>query len=288
MKYTIDNFNLSFPDDNTCLEYLKDKLYPDGIYCKACNKVTKHHRVKSRPSYSCDRCGHHVHPTADTIFHRSRTSLRQWFYAIYLMSATRCGISAKQLERELGVTYKTAWRMFQQIRSMLSQSPKKSDGVFEVDETYVGGKRHGKVGRGAENKSIVFGIINRKGKLACKKIADVKSNTLIPLIKENAVPHAIIYTDEFPSYQKLSKLGYRHGFIRHLDKTYVINDVHVNSIEGFWSLFKCGVNGVYHSVSKKHLQKYINEYVFRYNHRTEVQPMFFEMISCVSKTPQTS
>jgi transposase len=285
-KFTIDNFNAHFPDNNACLEYLKNKLYPNGIYCKICNKITKHHKVKSRPSYSCDRCGHHVHPTADTIFHRSTTSLKNWFYAMYLMSATRCGISAKQLQRELGVTYKTAWRMFNKIRDMLYQKPTKRSGTFEADETYVGGRRYGtgKVGRGAENKSIVFGIINRKGKLICKKIANVKADTLIPLIKENVTPNAVIYTDEYPSYKKLSQLGYKHEFIHHLDKVYVINDVHINSIEGFWSLFKRGINGVYHSVSPKHLQKYVNEYVFRYNNREEIIPMFYQMISCVSKT----
>jgi len=226
---------------------------------------------------------------ANTIFEGSTTPLKYWFHAIYIMSSTRCGISAKQLQREIGVTYKTAWRMFNKIRDMLYQPPVKKKGTFEADETYVGGRRlgTGKVGRGAKDKSIVFGIYNRKGRLVCKKIANVKSNTLIPLIEENVTPEAIIYTDEFPSYKKLSKLGYKHEFIHHLNKVYVINDVHINSIEGFWSLFKRGINGVYHSVSKKHLQKYINEYVFRYNNREEINPMFYQMISCVSKVSRT-
>ncbi|HBI45696.1 MAG TPA: hypothetical protein DDY78_23010 [Planctomycetales bacterium] len=120
-KFTIKDFNTLFPDDAACLEWLKNHLYPDGIFCKTCQKVTKHHRVVSRPSYSCDVCGHHVHPTADTIYHKSPTPLRLWFYAVYLMASTRCGISAKQIQRETGVTYKTAWRMFKQIRSMLNE-----------------------------------------------------------------------------------------------------------------------------------------------------------------------
>ena len=155
-RYTIRDFEKEFPDDDACLEWLKNYLYPDGIHCKVCNRVTKHHRIASRKSYSCDVCGHHVHPTAGTIYHKSCTPLRLWFYGIYLMSATRYGISAKQLERELGVTYKTAWRMFKQIRSMLTEDHKLSSGV-EVDETYIGGKRPGKRGRGAEGKSIVAG-----------------------------------------------------------------------------------------------------------------------------------
>src|SRR5690606_19064950 len=119
MRYTIRDLQEDFPDDNACLTWLVDYLYPEGITCKNCKKVTPHHRMKTRRSYSCETCGNHVHPTADTIFHKSTTPLTLWFYAIYLMSATRAGISAKQLERELGVTYKTAWRMFHQIRKMM-------------------------------------------------------------------------------------------------------------------------------------------------------------------------
>src|SRR5271154_5809982 len=141
LRFTLKDFQAKFPDDATCLEWLRNYLYPDGMFCKKCQQVTKHHRVVSRPSYSCDNCGHHVHPTADTIFHKSPTPLTTWFYAIYLMSSTRCGISAKQIERETGVTYKTAWRMFRQIRSMLSDGDlEPTDGEFEADETYMGGK----------------------------------------------------------------------------------------------------------------------------------------------------
>jgi transposase len=120
-------FTAQFPDDGACLEHLVQKLYPEGIYCPTCERVTKHHREKNRPSYACQYCGHHEHPLVGTIFENSATSLRLWFYAIYLMSSTRCGISAKQLERELGVTYKTAWRMFHKIRSLLDQ-----DGALSV------------------------------------------------------------------------------------------------------------------------------------------------------------
>jgi len=118
-KYTIADFNRNYPNDDACLEWLKNYLYPNGIFCEKCGKVTKHHKIASRRSYSCDVCGHHVHPTAGTIFEKSTTPLKLWFHAIYLMSSTRCGISAKQIQHENGVTYKTAWRMFKQIRSLL-------------------------------------------------------------------------------------------------------------------------------------------------------------------------
>jgi transposase-like protein len=120
-KYTIRDLQRDFPTDEACMDWLVDFLYPNGIHCPICERVTKHHRVKTRTSYSCDRCGHHEHPMAGTIFENTRTPLRSWFHAIFLMASTRCGISAKQLEREIGVTYKTAWRMFTQIRKLLEE-----------------------------------------------------------------------------------------------------------------------------------------------------------------------
>src|SRR4030066_211869 len=139
-RYTVTQFNQDFPDNDTCLEWLKNHLYPDGIYCPICKKVTKHHKIASRPSYSCDYCGHHVHPTVGTIFEKSTTPLRLWFYAMFIMSATRCGVSAKQLQRELGVTYKTAWRMAKQIRILMAdECGEPLDGDVEVDETFIGG-----------------------------------------------------------------------------------------------------------------------------------------------------
>ena len=142
-KYTIRDFNTQFPDDAACLDWLRDYLYPNGIECPKCKRVTKHHRVASRRSYSCDVCGHHVHPTADTIYHKSSTPLRLWFYAVYLMASTRSGISAKQLERELSVSYETAWYMAHRIRLAKKEDwnlVRKLSGVLEVDESYIGGK----------------------------------------------------------------------------------------------------------------------------------------------------
>jgi transposase-like protein len=274
-----------FPDDDACLEWLKNRLYPDGIYCVKCERVTKHHRVTKRKSYSCQFCGHHVHPTSGTIFHKSSTSLQDWFHAIFLMSQTRCGISAKQLQREIGVTYKTAWRMFHQIRTLLADDgdePTGSGGKpVEVDETYVGGRtvRLGetrKRGRPGEDSSRtpVFGMVERGGRVRAMVVPNAQTNTLMPLIKEHVLPSALVYTDEWKPYTNLPKHGYGHRRVNHTARVYVDGDVHTQTIEGFWSLVKNGIRGVYHSVGSAHLQSYLDEYAFRYNHREAPRPMF--------------
>ena len=282
-RYTIRDFEREFPNDDACLEWLREFLYPEGIFCKKCEKVTKHHKVASRKSFSCDACGHHVHPTADTIYHKSSTSLRLWFYATYLMASTRCGISAKQLERELGVTYKTAWRMFKQVRSMLEESDIPLSGEVEVDETYVGGKRKGTRGRGAAGKTIVAGAVERKGRVRAKVVPNVQAATLVPFIEARVLSESTVVSDELGSYNRLSSKGYNHRRIYHAAKIYVDGDVHTNTIDGFWSLLKRGPAGVYHAVGADYLQHYVDEYSFRYNHRNDVQPMSKTFLRQVEK-----
>jgi transposase len=285
-RFTFKDFEAMFPDDAACLEWLRNFLYPDGMFCKKCQKLTKHHRVASRPSYSCDQCGHHVHPTAGTIFHKSSTSLKTWFHAIYLMASTRCGISAKQIERETGVTYKTAWRMFNHIRKLLKEE-KTLSGAVEADETYFGGFHKGggkKRGRGT-NKASVFGIVERKGRVIAKVVPDVTAKTLVGTIHEYVLPASTVYTDEFPSYNTVPKeRRYHHKRIQHSAKVYVIGDIHTNTVEGFWSLIKRGIGGVYHSVSHKLLQSYLDEYSFRYSHRHDTEPMFLTFLRQIAKT----
>jgi len=277
-KYTIAQFNKEFPDDNACLEWLRNKLYPQKIWCPVCKKHTKFHRITTRKVYGCDYCGYQISPTAGTIFDHSSTSLKNWFYSIFLMSATRCGISAKQIQRETGVTYKTAWRMFHQIRSLLNDEIKLSNGEFEIDETYIGGKAKGKRGRGAENKTAVFGIAKRQGELSAFPTNDLKISTVYPIIQKHILPDSTVYTDEFKTYDGIKRLGYKHIRVNHSDEVWVIGDAHTNTIEGFWSLLKRGINGVYHSVSEKWLPNYINEYGFRYNHRKDEKPMFWTVL----------
>src|SRR5215472_13449341 len=170
LRYTIKDFNTQFPDDDACLEFLKEQRYPGGIaHCEKCGKERKHHRVTGRPAYACDYCGSMISPMAGTIFEKSTTALRLWYYAMYLMASTRCGISAKQIQRETGVTYKTAWRMFRQIRSLLSEPDMQLEGAaVEMDESYFGAKRKRGTPKGRPSpsnlsKTAVVGIAEREG-----------------------------------------------------------------------------------------------------------------------------
>jgi len=286
-KYTKKDFESQFPNDATCLEWLRNYLYPDGIFCEKCKRITKHHRVVSRPSYSCDHCGHHVHPTAGTIFHKSPTPLTTWFYAIYLMASTRCGISAKQIERETGVTYKTAWRMFKQIRSMLEENSGPFGGSgkgVEMDETYFGGRVRG-VRNKDTNKTCIVGVVERKGCIAAIVAPDKSGRTLLGIAKEKILPQSTVFTDEATTYDGLThmNLGYTHRRIHHSSKVYVMGDIHTNTVEGFWMLVKTGLRGVYQNVGKGYLQSYLNEYSFRYNRRFDTQPMFTSFMQQIEK-----
>jgi transposase len=266
-----------FPDDAACLAYLVAELYPDGIHCPTCKKVTKHHRDAGRPSYTCQFCGHHEHPMKGTIFEGSATSLKLWFDAIYLMASTRCGISAKQLEREIGVTYKCAYRIFKQIRSMLDQDDLFLAGTIEMDETQIGGKAKFKHQKTAQYKpkTTVVGMAQRgkdgkHGKVVAKIVPNNKAVTLIPEAKMKVLPASTVYTDELKSYSDLQGLGYTHERVNHSQGVYVSGDVHTNTIEGFWATVKRGIGGTYHAVSTKHLQSYLDEYAFRYNNRDAI------------------
>lgn len=202
-SYSLMEFMREYPDDAACLDFLwRRRFAPDGhtTTCPKCKRHGKFHRVKSRPSYSCDACGHHIHPTAGTIFHRSPTSLQLWFYAMYLMTSTRCAVSAKHLERELGVTYKVAWRMANKIRNylMTQDDDEPLSGEVEADETYFGGRRRGtRRGRpGPEShKAAVFGMIERKGRVKAVTVENARRVTLLPIVTEHVLPTSTVYTD---------------------------------------------------------------------------------------------
>jgi transposase len=291
--FSMMEFDREFPDDAACLEWLKNRLYPDGIFCPKCQKIAKHHRVANRPSYSCQFCGHHEHPMRGTIFQDSATSLKLWFHAIFLMASTRCGISAKQLERELGVTYKCAWRMFNRIRSMLDEGdgPKLS-GKVETDESYFGGKEANKHfskrrsgNKGPVGKTAVWGAVEREGRVVARVLPDTTARTVLPHVRQRIMPRSLVFTDEARIYRTLSRLGYDHQRVYHTAGIYVDGDAHTNTIEGFWSLTKNGIRGVYHNVSTKHLQSYLNEYAFRFNRRKSLgkRNMFDAFVGRITK-----
>ncbi len=291
-SYSLMEFIREFPDDRTCLEWLwRERVSEDGehAHCPKCDRRRKFHRVKSRPSWSCDSCGHHLHPTAGTIFHKSPTSLHLWFYAMYLMTSTRCGISAKQLERELGVTYKTAWRMANRIRNVLMTQDDEGplSGEVEADESYFGGKTN-RVGRPGKDspKTPVFAMVERKGRVRAFTVENAQRTTLLPIATEHVLPATTVYTDEMRSYDLLGRYGYRHERIQHSERVYVSGNVHTNTVEGFFGNVKRGISGNYHSVSRKWLQGYLNEYAWRYNHRDDGRAMFKTLLVRAAVDPE--
>lgn len=281
---TYSRFLELFPDNDACLEYLKAKFCPDGSECPSCGKATKFHRIKKRAAYSCQYCGHQVYPTAHTIFHKSTTSLQMWFWAIFLMSSTRCGISAKQLEREIGVTYPTAHRMFKQVRSLLSDDDQMLSGEVEVDETFVGGRP--RVGRPMsrelhiDRKVPVFGAVERNGRVIAK-VGQFRSDCRYHVVKY-VLPESMVYTDDYAVYRNLEP-RFHHKRINHSAQVYVVGPVHTQTIEGFFGLMKNGIRGVYHAVRRKYLQSYVDEYSFRYNRRDGGQPIFWAILDRVEK-----
>jgi hypothetical protein len=226
-----------------------------------------------------------VHPTAGTIFHRSSTSLRLWFHAMYLMTSTRCGISAKQLERELGVHYKTAWRMFNKIRNELMNDEGESQlrGTVEVDETSWGGKPHRKfktraeAAQWSEQKTTVLGMVERGGRVRLRVIASRRGEPLSSAVRAHLNPAAFMLTDDWITYKPLRR-EYDHAVINHSAGSYVEGDIHTNTIEGFFGNLKTGMRGAYKKVSRKWLQSYLDEYAWRHNHRYHGQRSMFRAL----------
>lgn len=278
MRYTFKHFKELYPNDDACLDRIFQDRFGDLKYCPKCAAETRFHRVKKRQCYACQWCGYQLHPLSGTIFRKSSTPLTDWFYGIYQFSTSKNGVSAKKLERDLGVTYKTAWRMAKQIRLLMQQDSGQLTGVVEADETWVGGKRAGGPPRHLDNKTPVIGITERKGQ-AKAIVAHPSSSTALPFLKSNISLGATIHTDESPIYSRV-KRDFKHEFVNYGKKEYVRGSVHTNSIEGFWGQMKNSISGTHHAVSPKYLQLYVNEFVFRYNFRdVAVCPILLELVS---------
>jgi transposase-like protein len=291
-------FVREFLDDETCLTHIwRERFAPDGehAFCQRCEAERVFKRYKTaqrRPCWFCSSCGHRIHPLVGTIFEGSSTSLHLWFYAMYLITSTRCGISAKHLERELGVTYKTAWRMFTKIRNQLmADGTGPLAGEVEADETFVGGKlresdrarlrAQGIANRGPASKerAVVFGAVERGGRVRATVIGKNRNAAAVSRqLYEFVLPGSMVYTDDWAGYDPIHK-RYLHRRINHSAKVYVRGDIHTQQIEGFFGLFKTGVRGAHHAVSYKWLQGYLNEWTWRYNRRESETPMFRDLLA---------
>jgi len=280
---TMKQFFDLFPSDETCLDHLFHQRFGETTACPKCHKVSKFHRLSGDLAYSCQWCGHHIHPMVGTPFENTHTPLQNWYYAMYLFSATRHGVSGKELQRQFGCSYKTAWRMGHEIRKYLAKldGNEPLSGEIEADETYVGGKRKGgKRGRGAEGKAIVFAMQDRDGDLIAKVVPDVKGKTLKTEIEMHVAKGSTIHTDELASYNGLDAKGYEHQTVNHAAGEYANKDgSHVNTVEGWFSIVKRSIHSTHVSVSRKHLPKYLGEFEFRQNLRKEPHRMFQLMLA---------
>ena len=293
--YSLIEFMRQYPDDAACLDALWRKRFaPDGHHaqCPRCERERKFHRTKTRASYTCDTCGLHVHPMKGTIFEKSTTALHLWFYAMYLMASTRCGISAKQLERELGVTYKTAHRMMKRIRMELMNDLDGDplSGDVEIDETSWGGKprrTHATRSEAAmfrEAKPTVLGMVERGGKVRARVIPSRRGPALSREVLANVNPASMIFTDDWQAYKPLRREYLDHRVINHSAGIYVDGDTHTNTIEGFFGNLKTGMRGAYKKVSPRYLQSYLDEFTWRYNARYGGLPLFEQLLARAARS----
>jgi transposase-like protein len=287
-------FMRMFPDDAACLDRLwRDRFAPDGhhAYCPKCGRERKFHRTRTRAAYTCDTCGLHIHPQKGTIFERSSTSLHLWFYAMYLIASTRCGISAKQLERELGVTYKQAHKMMKCIRTELMHDDGNDPlgGDVEIDETSWGGKPRVPLTREEaaafrEAKPTILGMVERGGRIRFRVIPSRRGPALSREVRANVNPSSIIFTDDWQAYKPLRGEFLDHRIINHSEGVYVRGDTYTNTIEGAFGNMKTGMRGVYKKVSPRYLQSYLDEYAWRHNAKREGSALFSQLLDRATAT----
>lgn len=291
---SVREFFKQFPDDDACLKHLFDVRLGQGHKCPKCGREAKWYPIKAERAFSCQWCGHHIHPTVGTLFEASSTPLQLWFYAIFKFTATRHGVSAKELQRELGVTYKTAWRMAKMIREHMSEvdgeTPIGGAGTsVEIDETLVGGVKKGAHNRGSAAKMVVVGALQRGGDIITAVVPNQRRETLEAFVKANARVGGNILTDELRSYALLSKAGHRHARVNHSAEEYAYFDyrlgdtISVNAIENFWRHLKCSISGTHTSVSPKYLGPYVKEFEYRFNRRNRAEAILSELLSTFEK-----
>ncbi len=283
-KFTINEFRKKYATDAACLDKIFTLRYGKLQACPECASPASFRRITTRRCYQCKHCYAQFYPTAGTVFEKTRTPLSDWFYVIYLFTTTRNGVSAKEIERQLGVTYKCAFRMGHCVRKLIGgMDMEKLKGFVEMDEAYYGPKNTDS-GRSLK-KSVVFGMVERQGNVKALKMENVTKETVYPLIAQHVNKDAKVSTDEFGLYISLRKdLGIEnHGVIRHGLNKYREGSISTNTIEGYWSHLKRMLHGTHIHVSGKYLQNYIDENSFRYNNRKNQHGMFEAIINHLPK-----
>lgn len=286
MKYTINEFRAEYSNDSVCLDKIFKLRYAKIPCCPQCSQQTTFKRIKGRRAYQCSDkdCQYQLYPTAGTVFEKTRTPLSDWFYVIYLFVSTRNGVAAKEVERQLGVTYKCAHRMTHQLRKLMQQDSDLLSGIVEVDETYIGGLSGNKhksqrakmnmnaKGTNSPNKIAVMAMVQRDGSIRTRVIPEATGIVLKGAIAENIEKGSTIITDGYLGYKGLT--GYNHNTVDHRNDEFVKGTMHTNTVEGYFSQLKRTIKGTHLHVSRKHMQKYVDECSFRYVHRDRGQEMF--------------
>ena len=277
---TIREFLKQFPNDAACLAHLFRVRFGNECVCPDCCKPGRWYPLAKRRAYTCQWCGHHLYPCVGTPFESSRTPLVSWFFAVYLFTTSRHGVPAKELQRQLGVTYKTAWRMAHEIRKHMAavDGDEPLSGTVEIDDVMIGGHRPGKPGRGAAGKTLMIGMVERDGEVIAKVVPNARKRTAHPIIESGIEKGSTIYSDELKSYDGLAAKGYEHEAVNHGRGEYVRGECHTNTIEGYWSRLKNSIRGTHVHVSGKHLQKYAGEFEYRYNRRKRPGAMMAELL----------
>lgn len=284
-KYGLRELQEEFGTDEQVLEFLMDTLHS-----RTCSCGGTYRRLESRKKYQCSRCRFQISPTAGTMFHKSDTPLFLWFHAVYLFSNAKSGLSAKQLERDLNVTYKTAYRMLKLIRAALG-SQGNGPGSFlsgdvEMDETYFGGKRRAGPGNryqaeAVRDKSVIVGAVQRKGAIRAEVSPDTRARTLGSFLERNVSPlDARLLTDESNRYHRVAR-HYARETVNHARREFARGDVHTNTIESFWGHLKRSIRGVHKSVSREQLQSYVDGFAWHYNNRHNDRERFASLVGAV-------